>query len=115
MTNTEKVMDRLKKVAAAYSLDLNGLFRKCSIYHNPFGLEDRAIDMRIKTLQRIMDAFPDINVNYIVSGSGPIKFDDYEYREKLLKHLQTVQEDAKKWKDRYYALLEDIEKNNKES
>lgn len=105
-------MERLKKVAAAYNLDLNGLFRKCGIYHNPLGLEDRAVDMRIKTLQRIMDTFPDINVNYIVSGSGPIKFDDYEHRAKLLKHLQTVQKDAKTWKDRYYQLYDDLEKKN---
>ena len=103
-------MDRLVAVAKAYSLDLNGLFRKCGIYHNPFGLEDRAIDMRLKTLQRIMNEFPDINVNYIVSGKGPIRFSDYEHRNHLLKHLEKVQGDAHKWKERYYKLYEEIDK-----
>lgn len=111
----ETLAERIKQIAAYYNLSISEMCRRIDVAPATMhGYLNENREPKLSFFQNFINAFPDVDINWLISGNGNI-IRDNEYLINLEKQLNIVEDQLQVYKklDRAMEEIEDLRKRKK--
>ena len=103
-------ISRVEEIAGYLSLDVPGFFRRAKIGNDKIEkiIKGNVVLLDPATISKVVRAYPEINLHFLFTGTGPLLYEDQATRKALNKRIIELRKEIQMWRTRYYELYDQI-------